>query len=133
MPLVLMLIVLALVKVQKLLRRQQQFMFSGIVVAIAAVLLGLHGWALFQFDQQLNQTPWAIRRQQMQQELTEQPGLDLVLVSYSAQHNPHQEWVYNRADIDRAEVVWARSMSEEADQRLIEYFSNRKLHRLQID
>ncbi|MFO0940515.1 MAG: hypothetical protein U0930_07080 [Pirellulales bacterium] len=133
MPLVLMLIVLALVRILKLLRRHQQSVFSGIVVAIAAALFGLHGWALFQVDQQLNQTPWAIRRQQMQQELTEQPGLDLVLVSYSSQHNPHQEWVYNQADIDGAEVVWARSISEEADQRLIEYFSNRRVHRLQID
>ncbi len=133
-PLLLMLFVLILVWGLKLLHRRQQSAVSGVVVvAIVAVIWIFQSWTVYQMDQGQNQIAWAKRRQQIQQDLMDQPGLDLVLVSYSAKHNTHTEWVYNRADIDRAEVVWARSMSEEADRRLIEYFKDRKLHRLHIE
>ena len=33
----------------------------------------------------------------------------------------HEKWVYNRADIDRAEIVWARDMGSR-NRELLEYF-----------
>ena len=41
-------------------------------------------------------------------------------------HDCHQEWVYNRADIDGSTVVWAREISPADDQRLRDYYTDRK-------
>lgn len=53
------------------------------------------------------------------------PGDHLVIVRYNQYHNSDNEWVYNRADIDKAKVVWARDMGDSKNAELIRYFSNR--------
>jgi hypothetical protein len=64
-------------------------------------------------------------RHRLLQELQAEPGRHLVLVRYSAAHDSTIEWVYNRADIDAAKVVWARSLGSEADGLLLRYFHDR--------
>jgi hypothetical protein len=42
--------------------------------------------------------------------------------------NPrHFEMIYNEPDIDAAQVVWARRLGAEQDQRLMEHFAGRTL------
>jgi hypothetical protein len=60
-------------------------------------------------------------------------GKDLVIVSYSPQHNEHEEWVYNEADLNDAPIVWARDMGPENNRRLLEYYAGRKIWRLLPD
>jgi hypothetical protein len=54
-------------------------------------------------------------------------------VRYTPEHNPHQEWVYNSADIDGSSIVWARDMGEAANADLIHYYRNRKIWLLEPD
>ena len=60
------------------------------------------------------------------EQLRESPGRDLVLVSYRPSHDSFIEWVYNEADIDGAEIVWARAMNPEADDALVNYFRHQQ-------
>jgi hypothetical protein len=55
------------------------------------------------------------------------PGKQLVIVRYGPNHDVHQEWVYNRADIDDSAIVWARSMGREKDLVLLSYFKDRRV------
>jgi hypothetical protein len=58
-------------------------------------------------------------------ELNQAPGEQLVIVRYSSDHDPGEEWVYNRADIDYAKIVWAREIRDEDIRPLLDYFRNR--------
>ena len=58
-------------------------------------------------------------------ELEKLPGRQLAIVRYALTHNPHNEWVYNAADIDASRVVWARDMGAQDNAELIDYFKDR--------
>jgi hypothetical protein len=55
------------------------------------------------------------------------PGQQLVIVRYKLYHNSDNEWVYNKADIDAAKIVWARDMGDSANGELIRYFPHRRV------
>jgi hypothetical protein len=76
---------------------------------------------------------WADARSAIADELAEQPGRHLVLVSYGTDHDVHQEWVYNGADLEGEKILWARSFGLKEDQPLLEHFHNRKVWRLDAD
>jgi hypothetical protein len=98
-----------------------------LLASLAFVLMLLHGFTLCKNELRANGTPWVLRRDQIQQELSQQSKQFLIFVQYSAEHNPHEEWVYNLSDIDRSPVVWARQLSPEADKQLIAYFAEREV------
>ena len=49
----------------------------------------------------------------------------VVFVRYAPDHDIHTEWVYNRADIDSSDIVWARDMGEAGNAELLRYFVDR--------
>jgi hypothetical protein len=55
------------------------------------------------------------------------PGQDLVIVRYGPEYDPSKqiEWVYNRADLDHAAVIWARDMGEAENARLLDHYRDR--------
>jgi len=57
----------------------------------------------------------------------------LIMVRYRSDHSPHQEWVYNSANIDKSKLVWAREMDPAANQALLKYFANREAWLLEPD
>jgi hypothetical protein len=55
-------------------------------------------------------------------------GKHLVMVRYEEDnHNIHDEWVYNGAEIDGAKVLWARELDPQQNAKLFAYFKDRKI------
>src|SRR6266436_692773 len=60
--------------------------------------------------------------------LAHTPGKHLIMVRYEKDnHNIHDEWVYNGAEIDNAKVLWAREVDAEQNAKLVAYFKDRKI------
>jgi hypothetical protein len=72
-------------------------------------------------------------REQMMARLQQVGGRHLVIVRYDAGHDPLREYVFNAADIDGSEVVWARDMGPEQNRELIRYFATRQVWLLEAD
>jgi hypothetical protein len=53
------------------------------------------------------------------------PGKHLIVVRYTDDHNIHDDWVYNGAEIDGAKVLWARELDAEQNAKLLAYFKDR--------
>jgi hypothetical protein len=64
-------------------------------------------------------------RERVVRQLRQQGGQHLIVVRYSPDHDMRAEYVYNAADIDAAQLVWARDMGAEQNHELLRYFSNR--------
>ncbi len=69
-------------------------------------------------------------RGQINAGLIAKPGADLVLVLREPATSVHHEFVYNAADMDRAEVVWARDLGEERNREVLSAFPGRNVWRL---
>jgi hypothetical protein len=73
--------------------------------------LALPEWPGLQWtDRWYGPDHFGTERARIESEMEQLPGQQLILVRYSALHNPLDEWVYNAADIDDSKVVWAREM-----------------------
>jgi hypothetical protein len=66
-------------------------------------------------------------RSRIEHELELRPGQHLVIVRYSEKHSPHEEWIYNKADIDGAKIVWAREIPGMSLKSLVNYFRKREV------
>jgi hypothetical protein len=69
----------------------------------------------------------------LQEQLRSIPGQHLILVRYGSNHDPLLDWVYNGADIDRQNVVWARDMGAGKNEELLRYYGARRVWLLDAD
>ena len=61
-------------------------------------------------------------------------GKHLIVVRYDPEnHNIHDEWVYNGAEIDTAKVLWARELDPTQNARLLAYFKDRHIWLVEPD
>ena len=62
------------------------------------------------------------------------PGRQLVIVHYALDdYAVGLQWVYNRADIGTAKVVWAHDMGPAENEKLIKYFKYRHVWLIDVD
>jgi hypothetical protein len=77
--------------------------------------------------------PFGGERAQVESILEHQPGKQLVLVRYAANHNVLDEWVYNAANIDSSKVIWAREMDAAHNRELLDYYPDRHVWLVEPD
>ena len=65
--------------------------------------------------------------------LQEMPGRHVVFVQYDRPAYLTTEWVYNDADIDESQVVWAQDMGPEKNQEVLRYYPDRKIWLVKVD
>ena len=65
--------------------------------------------------------------------LSNTPGKHLIMVRYEEEHNLHDEWVYNGAEIDSAKVLWARELDPAQNAKLFAYFKDRQIWLVEPD
>ena len=73
------------------------------------------------------------QRAMVERRLEQTPGNHLVIVHYMPSHPVYREWVYNRADIEHAKVVWARDLGKKCNEKLIAEFGDRKIWLIEPD
>jgi hypothetical protein len=80
-------------------------------------------------------TTWTMQlgREEIVDRLERAGGRHLVIVHYDSGHDPLREYVFNAADIDASNVVWARDMGPDQNRELIRYFVSRKVWLLEAD
>ena len=77
--------------------------------------------------------PGNVERARILEKLERQPGRHLAIVRYRPNHDYFEEWVYNRASIDAAPVVWAREMDAASNRELTRYFAGREVWLVDAD
>jgi hypothetical protein len=81
-----------------------------------------------------SQSPANHERAAMLRSLRREPGRQLVIVHYNPNHKlPFNEWVYNRADLNSAKVIWADDMGPAQNRELIRYYKNRRVWLVDAD
>jgi hypothetical protein len=69
--------------------------------------------------------PLQIERASLESYLLRMPGKHIVIVHYGPADIPDDEWVANQPDPGRANIIWARDMGAQANQRLLEAYPGR--------
>ncbi len=103
-------------------------LFLSRVLPIVVVLT-----ALFTQSHTIDQPRVALRDQVAAGLANDPAAQHVVLVRYSGHQSPHEEWVYNSANIDGQSVIWAHDLGEPANVALVDYYKDRKIWRLDPD
>jgi hypothetical protein len=105
----------------------------SVALICCVVALIAPGFLALQAGKKSSSLSFRSNRRDVMQNLESLPGLQLVIVRYHPDHDFTNEWVYNRADIDASQIVWARDMGSQDNKELLQYFNNRHAWILDAD
>jgi hypothetical protein len=110
-------------------KRAGQMMFWLLpCLAIAALAASV----VYEIITKDSSSAWHLQRARFLVQLDQDQIRHLIVVRYGPLHSVNDEWVYNKAEIDRAKVIWARDMNSGQNCKLIEYFKDRRIWLLEI-
>ncbi len=109
----------------------------GLALSAAVVVLLASDAVTASVQHECDPLEWACQgdpsRVAIENKLLHAPGKHLIVVRYGEDHNIHDEWVYNGAEIDTAKVLWARDISPEQNAKLFAYFNDRQIWLVEPD
>lgn len=109
----------------------------GLWLSRASILLLLIETASYPLLHLCDPLAWTCQgdpsRAAIQNHLSQKPGKHLVIVRYEPDHNIHDEWVNNGANIDTAKVLWARELDVSQNAKLLAYFKDRTVWLVEPD
>jgi hypothetical protein len=113
--------------------RAGQFLTRAIPILVVGAAVGAQGLMILRHEPPENSQPRNARRDEVVALLSEFLDKHVILVRYTGQKSPHEEWVYNGADIDAQDVIWAHDLGPAQNARLLEYYKGRKIWLFQPD
>ncbi len=79
-------------------------------------------------------TPFLVQKSKLEDELSAGgSSRHLVFVRYGEEHSFHFEWVYNKADLKNAPVIWAHDMGDSMNRELIDFEKDRKVWLFRVE
>lgn len=109
------------------------FGFDGGRIVVAIVLAFVVTF-LIRSVERIRATPPAFvqAREYISSCMQSESGQHVVFVTYDSEPLLNAEWVYNGADIDDSDIVWARSRSAQANEGLRVYYEDRRSWTLEV-
>jgi hypothetical protein len=110
-------------------RETGRFLVSAMPVAVLLVMVAseAQGIATHRTADQIQAKNAQVAQKESieQQLLKKRPGQHVIFVRYAGLQSPHEEWIYNPANIDAAPVIWALDMGQIENERLRRYHAGR--------
>jgi hypothetical protein len=110
-------------------RRVGRFLINAMPVAVFLVTVTAEAEAIATHrttDQIQARNTQETQKENIEQELLKkQPGQHVIFVSYAGLPSPHEEWIYNPANIDAAPVIWALDLGQTENEKLRYYYAGR--------
>jgi hypothetical protein len=107
-------------------RRAGRFLVRALPMAALVLMFANDGLLIARHQMPDELQPANAQRDSMAEELLDQhPGRHVVFVHYTGLQSPHEEWIYNPANIDDADVIWAQDMGDE-NSALMNYYRGRQ-------
>jgi len=107
-------------------REAGRFLVSAMPVAVLVVMIASEAEAIA-----MHRTADQVQAKNMQKESVEKellekhPGQHVIFVRYNEVSSAPIAWIYNRADIDAAPVIWVKDMGQMENERVLRYYAGR--------
>lgn len=114
-------------------REVGRFLVSAMPVAVLLMMITSEAEAIATHrtaDQIQERSARNAQKENIERELLEkEPGRHVIFVSYAGLPSPHEDWIYNPANIDAAPVVWSLDLGQTKNERLRRYYAGRSFWR----
>jgi hypothetical protein len=110
-----------------------RFLSRAVPVLVVAAVVASRGRILALGEPAESRLPVNAWRDDITMAVNDPVNKHVILVRYTGHQSPHEEWVYNGADIDAQDVIWAHDLGSVENARLLEYYKDRKAWLFQPD